>query len=193
MTGLSSRDEPLLLRTERLLLRPLQPDDLSAIARWPPFTAPIDRLWDWSEQFDLSQASVSMLKEATRQSDAQAWAILIGDTVAGMLQITRVRAAQRDANLGLAFGAPWTGLGYGREALTAFLDMYFERLDFELVRLEVALANIRALTLYRRLAFEETGRFWQDTGSAAYEVLDDPAYAQLRPYFRLGQMGFYQL
>jgi RimJ/RimL family protein N-acetyltransferase len=124
----------------------------------------------------------------------RAWTIRQSDVVIGLLQLKQIRPVERDAFLGIALGCPWVGQGYGREALSAFLEAYFERIHFACVRLEVGMANERARRLYDALGFRETRRFWRDAGLAEpYRFLDEPRSAALRPYFRHATGGVYQL
>ena len=48
-------------------------------------------------------------------------------------------------------------LGYGYDAMLVLLDYYFNDLKFKVMLLEVNLFNQRALNLYQKLGFKETG------------------------------------
>ncbi len=181
-------------RTARLLVRPLRRDDLDAMAAWPPFADPLDREWNWPQR--LERLCMLDLFWTSHQADRskRAWAILQGDAVVGLLQLKDIRPDAGDAFLGIAFGAPWVGKGFGRETLMAFMPVYREQLKLHTLRLEVALANTRAHRLYERLGFEERARFWRYAGATGdYHFLQAPAYAELRPYFRSANTGVYQL
>ena len=183
----------LTLATERLLIRPWQRADLDAMAEWPPFVAPLDRVWNWPQRLRSSGSLDLFFSSHATDPARRTWTILAHSTVAGLLELKQIRL-EGDASLGIAFGAPWVGHGYGREALGAFLDAYFGTLHFKVLRLEVALANTRAVRLYERLLFQETKRFWRDAGPREeYAFLDTPAYDGLRPYFRWANGGVYQL
>jgi RimJ/RimL family protein N-acetyltransferase len=182
------------LATARLRLRPWQRADLDAMAGWPPFTEPLDRVWNWPRRL---QAEGSLdLFFFSRSSDPAfaAWTIVLSDAIVGLLQLKQIRREERDAELGIAFGAPWAGQGLGRETLDAFLEVYFGTAGFRTLMLEVAAANSRAQRLYARLHFAETSRFWRYAGPAhEYGFLDQPEYAAVRPYFRHTGSGVYQM
>ncbi len=182
------------LRSRRLGLRPLVRADLDAMAAWPPFTAPLDQEWNWPRR--LHQSGMLDLFFASHAGDAsrRAWAIREGSQVVGLVQLSHIRRPEADARLGIALGAPWTGRGYGREALDVFLDACFGPMQLRTLGLEVALANTRAVKLYQRLGFEETKRFWRDAGGAEdYCFLDEQEYAGVRQYFRRANGGVYQM
>ena len=196
----------LVLTTARLHIRPWRRADLDLMASWPPFTAPLDQIWNWprrlkhdgtlalffsSRAADPARAAWTLVAQTGRQAGGVQEA---PSDVAGLLQLMSIRREEGSAALGIAFGAPWVGQGYGREALEAFLDAYFGLLRFTTIRLEVGLANARARRLYAALGFRETKRFWHDAGSAEeYRFLDAPAYAGVRRYFRWANGGVYQL
>jgi RimJ/RimL family protein N-acetyltransferase len=184
----------ITLKTERLLLRPWCRADLSAMADWPPFTAPLDQVWNWPQRLSLLGSLDTFFAIHDADPQRRAWTILNSGAVIGLLQLKEIHPSEGDAIMGIAFGHPWVGKGYGREALTAFLEAYFERFNFTTLRLEVALVNRRAYHLYETLMFQETRRFWRDAGTAEENrFLDEPAYAGLRSYFRWANGGVYQL
>jgi RimJ/RimL family protein N-acetyltransferase len=192
------RPADMILTTPRLQIRPWLRADLEAMAAWPPFTDPLDRPWNWPRQLQangtLDLFFTSQAMDPTRQS----WTILIRDgarpaEVAGLLQLKQMQYTERSAVLGISLGAPWVGRGYGQEALGCFLDGYFTRLRFAVMRLEVSIANQRARRLYTRLGFHEISRFWRHAGSAEeYQFLDEPRYADVRPFFRWSNGSVYQ-
>ena len=191
-TALEARSATL--RSRRLVLRPLVRADLDVMAAWPPFTAPLDQEWNWPRR--LQQSGMLDLFFASHAGDAsrRAWTIREGSEVVGLAQLSQIRRPEADARLGIALGAPWIGRGYGREALDVFLDACFGPIQLRTLLLEVALANTRAVKLYRRLCFEETKRFWRDAGSADdYCFLDEQEYAGVRQYFRRANGGIYQM
>ncbi len=181
------------LRTPRLHLRPWRREDLDLMARWPAFTAPLDRIWNWPQRLQAEGSLDLFFRSHASDPARAAWTILENGTVAGLLQLKQIRRVERDAELGIAFGARWVGRGYGREALAAFLPFLFGQAGFRMLRLEVALANHRAHRLYTRLGFGETTRFWRHAGAVEeYGFLEQEEYAAVRPYFRRTGGGIYQ-
>lgn len=164
------------------------------MANWPLFSGPLDQSWNWPRRM-RADGSLDLFFLSHASDTARAtWTILRHGTVVGLLQLKHIRRAEGDAELGIAFGAPWIGQGYGREALCAFLDFFFGPAGFSAIRLEVAPANLRAHRLYRRLGFEEMSHFWRHVGVAAdYAFLDRPDYVAIRPFFRHTGTGVYQM
>ncbi len=191
------RPAELTLTTTRLCLRPWQRTDLEAMAAWAPFTDPLDRVWNWPQQLRANGTLDLFFVSQASDPARAAWTILERGEhrmqVAGLLQLKQIRQAEKSAELGIALGASWIGRGYGREALAAFLPAYFGALKFDVLRLEVSLANTRARRLYEALGFGESSRFWRYAGTVEeYRFLDAPAYRDLRSYFRWANNGVYQ-
>jgi len=194
MSGVMLEGHSVTLRSPRLGLRPLTRADLDAMAAWPPFTAPLDQEWNWPRR--MQERGLLDLFFASHAGDAsrRAWTIREGSQVVGLVQLSQIRRPEADARLGIALGAPWIGRGYGQEALGVFLDACFGPIQLRTLGLEVALANERAVKLYRRLGFEETKRFWRDAGGADdYGFLDEQEYTGVRQYFRRANGGVYQM
>ncbi len=182
------------LETERLLLRPWRRADLDAMAAWPLFPDPLDRVWNWPQQLKQTASLDLFFASHTMDPARRAWTILHTGAPIGLLQLKNIREAEGAASFGIALGAPWIGQGFGHEALAAFLVTYFKEASFKALHLEVALSNTRARKLYDRLGFAETSRFWRHAGPAEeYRFLAGPAYAHLQPYFRWTASGVYQL
>lgn len=183
----------LTLCTARLVLRPWRRADLDEMAAWPPFLDPLDQGWNWPRRLRHNGTLDFFYQTHVADRTRGEFTILAGDAVAGLLQLKKIRVVEGDAELGIAFGAPYVGRGYGREILGAFLEDYFDRLGFRSAGLEVALSNLRARRLYERLDFRETARFWRDAGPAYdYRFLDAPDYAAVRPFFRRSHAIMYQ-
>lgn len=175
----------MILETARLLLRPWQRADLDAMAEWPRYPDPLDAPWNWPQQ--LREQGTADLFYLMRSSSAgrREWTIAThAGTIVGHVGIREIRP-RLSARLGIGFGAPFIGQGYGGEAMRAFLDHAFGRLRLQRLDLDVALHNERARRLYERLGFREAGSSWRPAGSVDdFAFLGTPAYAALRPNFR---------
>jgi RimJ/RimL family protein N-acetyltransferase len=183
----------LTIHTPRLVLRPWQRSDLDCMAQWPPFPDPIDVEWNWPRV--LHEQGTLNLFWAGRNMDPRRveWTITQhDDTVVGHVGVRQVDAYQGNSALGIGFGYPYIGHGYGREALAAFLDQYFGALSFATLRLQVALHNTRALRLYQKLGFRNTHTFWhQPELLTDWSFFADACYDDVRHLFRWGQDGVY--
>ncbi|HEY0607674.1 MAG TPA: GNAT family N-acetyltransferase [Herpetosiphonaceae bacterium] len=184
----------MIIRTPRLVLRPMQREDLDAMAAWPRYPDPLDEIFNWPQM--IHGNGTADLFFVTRSADPRRreWTILAtpkghpaptGDMVIGHLGIRDIQPRPHSARLGIGLGLPYTGQGYGEEALRGFLDAFFGPLRFTRLYLDVSLHNTRALRLYRRLGFRELSTFWSELGPAEeHAYLDDPHYDSIREYLR---------
>lgn len=176
----------MIIRTPRLVVRPMQREDLDAMAAWPRYPDPLDMIFNWPHM--LRENGTADLFFLTRAADhrRREWTILtLGGDVLGHVGIRDIQPHPHSARLGIGLGLPYTGQGYGEEALRGFLDAFFGPLHFSRLYLDVSLHNTRALRLYRRLGFRELSTFWHELGPAEeHAFLDDPRYDSIRDYLR---------
>ena len=186
-TDLSS----LQLRTERLLMRPWRRRDLDIMSAWAPLLDPLEQTWNWTAQ--LGGMSLDFFFAAQQFDPTQhIWTLLADERVIGL--VTLHARDQTRPTLGISLSGNAIGQGYGREALSGFFDVYFDQWPRNIIRLEVALANRRAVRLYEALHFRETGRFWRDAGAAhRYAFLHQPTYRDMQHFFRWSSDACYQL
>ncbi len=84
--------------------------------------------------------------------------------------------------------------GYGTEALSTFLDYFFDVLGFERMVFDVAATNERARRAYLRLGFRDYGERHRGYGAdAQWHVIDQPANARFRPFLRHTPWGVQML
>ncbi len=182
-----------MLTTPRLVLRGWQRSDLDAMAAWPPFPDPLDAVWNWARV--LREHGTLDLHWVGRNLSPRRveWTITEHNgTVVGHVGIREIDREANSSMLGIGFGYPYIGQGYGKEVLAAFLHHYFGPWKFTTLRLEVALHNTRALRLYERLGFRTTRTFWyQPELPDAWEFFADQHYDPVRHLFRWGQDGMY--
>jgi RimJ/RimL family protein N-acetyltransferase len=183
----------MIITTHRLVLRPWERADLDAMARWPRYPDPLDNDWNWPHMLQAHGNADMFFLARTVDPRRYEWTITTAaGEIVGQLGIRAIDPETRTARLGIALGYPYTGQGYGEEALRAFLDAYFGPLDFGQLLLDVSLHNLRARRLYERLGFCETSTFWHALGPAAdYTFLRDPRYDPIRSHLRWGSVEVY--
>jgi ribosomal-protein-alanine N-acetyltransferase len=183
----------MIITTRRLVVRPWQRADLDAMAQWPRYPDPLDNDWNWPHTLHAQGTADMFFLARTVDPQRYEWTITTtSGAIVGQLGIRAIHRETRTARLGIALGYPYTGQGYGQEALRAFLDVFFGPLDFEQLLLDVSLHNLRARRLYQRLGFRETGTFWHALGPAAdYAFLHDSRYDPIRSYLRWGSGEVY--
>jgi ribosomal-protein-alanine N-acetyltransferase len=91
-----------------------------------------------------------------------------GELIA-FLSINKVDTKTIDIGLGMR--PDLTGKGNGLEFLTAGMDFIQSSFHPEKITLSVAMFNHRAINLYRKVGFKDTGIFMQDTNGGTFEFL----------------------
>ncbi|PJF25984.1 MAG: N-acetyltransferase [Phototrophicales bacterium] len=171
------------LRGPRVLIRPWKQHDDELADDWPPYNDPFDPLWNLPRPSSFSNGMWNALLDygAYRRS----WAVEHGGALIGRISLREIDERRGQARLGITFAAPYVGQGLGTEALTLFLDYYFETLRYHLIALDVAAPNVRAVRCYTRLGFQYIESDWRNAGALFdRRVLDQPVYAPLRRHFR---------
>lgn len=74
-------------------------------------------------------------------------------------------------DIGLGMKPELTGKGLGMDFLKAGLSYAISKYNPENIMLSVATFNERAIKLYKKVGFESTGSFMQDTNGSRYEFL----------------------
>lgn len=180
----------MLLRSPRLSIRSWTFHDDELVDEWPPYNDPLEPLWNLPRQVGLSSEVWSFFESSAMR---RTWAV--EDThgrLVGRISLRDIDSRKSQARLGVTFGAPYIGQGLGTEALALFLGYYFSELGFQLMVLDVAAPNQRAVRTYERLGFSFVGSDWRIADSRFdRRILDSPHYAELKNFFRLGQHGVY--
>lgn len=188
--------EPLQLRLQgdQIVVRPWQTRDSAAQDIWTHYSDPFSSLWnipraptgfdDGDYMFTRSRY-VWAIENRSRQ-------------VIGRISLREIDLHKRSARLGISLGAQYVSRGLGSAALHLFLDYYFGPLEFQVLMLDVAAINRRAVRCYERLGFQKLESDWRSAGNdPALRLLEDPAYRDITPFFRRGRYGtlveFYEM
>ncbi len=155
------------LRTERLTIRPLRPEDAADLHRlvndWEvaktlarvPFPYPRDLADEWIASTRAQMAA------------GQAWHLAITglegagtaeerEVLVGCIGLTR-DAAKREAELGYWVGRRFWGHGVGPEAAARVVSWAFANIDVDRLVASALVDNERSQTLLRRIGFRATG------------------------------------
>ncbi|MDK1476919.1 GNAT family N-acetyltransferase [Streptomyces sp. 549] len=151
--------EPVTLRTERLLLRPLEPRDTDAvlaacqdpdIARWTPVPTPYHL--EHAEEFVLRTSPAGWRDDTmynfgvfTREG------VLAGSM--GLVRIGLLRSAERQAELGYWTAPDQRRRGYTAEAGRAVADWAFTALGVERLEWCAEVGNEGSRAVARRIGF----------------------------------------
>ena len=180
----------MLLRSERLSIRSWTFHDDELADDWPPYNDPLEPLWNLPRQVGLAGDVWSFFESSAMR---RTWAVEDrSGRLIGRISLRDIDTRKSQARLGITFGAPYTGQGLGTAALALFLDYYFGELGFQIMVLDVAAPNQRAVRSYERLGFSFVGGDWRVADSRFdRRVLESPRYAHLQRFFRQGQHGLY--
>ncbi len=171
-----------LRRAGRVSIRRFRRSDLKERIRWPPYTSPLYRHLN----YPLSTFIERERWLFTRITNAGRMYFAVEDehcALIGEISLREINARARTSRLGIHLVSHKRGCGYGREALEAFLDHYFQDMRYEIMFLDVAAYNMRALRLYESLCFEHIGSFWRIENSDT-PIFTDERFADIREHFR---------
>lgn len=174
------------LRSERTIIRPWHPQDDRRLNLWPPYNDPFETLWN------LPRGWTSDFWSAAHEhgSERESWAVenTLGDLM-GRISLREIDRKRCQSRLGITFGSPYVGRGYGTEALSRFLSYYFRVCGYSTMVLDVAAPNQRAVRSYLNLGFEYVSSDWRQASSLFdRRVLDQPGYRELRCFFQFERL-----
>lgn len=145
----------------RVRLRPLAEEDLEVLVRW----------WNDERHMGLQGEVVRPQPDPTRAEVLRMWSR--NDTTGGVgfsvvdagtgelvghVTLWGVDALARCGTLGVQVGPPFTGRGYGTDAVRVLVRYAFAELGLHRVQLGVWSFNTRALAAYERAGFVAEGR-----------------------------------
>lgn len=166
---------------EKTLIRRMQRTDIETRHQWPPFTDPLyaslnPRPTTRQDREEIYQRRLSL-------PDWRWFTILdYGEAMVGELALREINNRKRSARLGIHLRADRIGMGYGTDAMNAFLVYFFEHLRFGTLHLDVAEHNRRAVHVYEKIGFRIVGRHTKPDRSGL-PIFTDESYAEIRPYF----------
>ena len=139
-----------MIEGQRVVLRPVEEDDLPLILRWQNHP----EVWwymDYEQPFSLED-----IREDEAQSRAEGFpfVITVDGRPIGRIGLNGFRRRDRICSLYLYIGEPaYWGSGYARDALMALLRHAFDRFDLHQVELWTLAANDRVIRVYERCGF----------------------------------------
>ncbi len=112
------------------------------------------------------------------------------DNMIGWITLRNINTEAGSSVLGIALDPTRMGMGYGTDALMAFLDFYFDGMGFKEMWLDVAAFNHRAMRSYEKCGFRYVGQHWTEHPSSAFPpVFSDSRYRDVVQYFRRSLLG----
>jgi RimJ/RimL family protein N-acetyltransferase len=158
-----------MLKGEKILLRAVERDDLKRLhelARNVDLVILGDGHWQ-----PEPLAAFERNFEQNLDAAEHAWFAIEADSrVVGRIGLVQSNRRNGTAEFGIEIYDPtYVGKGYGRDAITVFLDWAFRIQNYRRIWLKTSAENERAIRCYRAVGFVEEGRLRQ-------QLYDDGQY-----------------
>lgn len=149
------------LRTKRLTLRPFTDGDLYDVNEYMA-AEEVSRYLRWTPHLNLRETVgyLEFIQKRYRKGQHADWAVVLNDTgkVIGNCGFTSVDITNECCELGYVLSPAYWGKGYMDEALTALLEVAFQRLEANRVILQILEGNDASVRFALRNGFREEGR-----------------------------------
>jgi len=170
------------LKGEKVIIRPMVREDMKKMQAWRPFTDPLDVLLNGSRHHsDINIWFREQVSDPSRQ-----WYAIedFAGRLIGRLSLRQI-VGRKSARLGITLAPDYLGQGYGTDAIRTFLAYYFRELGFEILYLDVAAPNRRAIRCYEKCGFKLIGSHYRGIGSdKRLAFLRDEKYRDIRHFFK---------
>jgi RimJ/RimL family protein N-acetyltransferase len=144
-----------VIKGERVLLRPVDDDDLPLIHRWVNHPE-VWRYMDYESPFSLADVADDL--ERSRK-EGFPYTIVVDDRPIGRIGVNKFRRRDRICSIYMFIGEPaFWGQGLARDAAMTMLAYAFDRWDLNRVELWTLPDNNRALRMYEGCGFVEEAR-----------------------------------
>jgi ribosomal-protein-alanine N-acetyltransferase len=152
---------PDLIATERLILRPLTPEDAAptarlmtpGIARWTGSWRGTETAQAVMERIVRYQATERLGRSFNRVIERSGNGALIG-WIGGRID----DATPRRGSIGYWIGEPFFGLGYTKEAAAALLPHLWDALNVDVIEGVVQVPNIASIAILKGLGMRRVGQ-----------------------------------
>lgn len=154
------------------------------------------RRWGWHREPYLAEYNIPLLSDAdldslwitlTARPGQLLYHGLLDDRLVAQIKLRDIGTPPGSAELGIMMDASEVGRGLGKAIITRVLALAFEELGLDVVRLEVAGYNARAIAAYAACGFRETSRQWVQLDSRVdfAGLLKSPEHAWLSEWVRV--------
>jgi len=149
--------------TERLLIRPLLPEDAENFYQAVDVDRPHLQTWlPWVQEHTSPAHSENMIEAGLLQLEMDnggVWGIFLGDGLfVGVVTLHWIQWEHRAASMGYWMLSQHQGHGYATEACFRLLHYCFQERHLNRVELSVAVENTKSIALVKRLGFALEGR-----------------------------------
>lgn len=157
-------NRPIILQGKKVALVPMQEEDLKSFYFWLN-DLNVTRALSTADELPLTkEQEESWYEENIKKKplDKSIFGImnLENEKIIGTVSLEKIEIIAQGAQLGIVIGDKncW-GQGFGKEAITLILDYGFNKLNRNVIYLQVRGFHERAKKIYSKIGFKESGRF----------------------------------
>jgi RimJ/RimL family protein N-acetyltransferase len=180
---MSELSASIFLKGKKVLIRPLQREDVETRLKWQPYPDPLYFHYNLGDITDRE-------KEAwfhKRKTDPFRLFLSIDDLagrLVGFVSLHKMNALEKTAWFGIYLGYEFVDRGLGTDATLTLLRYYFEELKFERLFLDVAALNKRAIRCYEKCGFRFIRKKYNDHDPRmSIDIFGDDRFKNIRRYF----------
>ena len=113
-----------VIKTERLILRPIEFEDTEAMFKNWASDSDVCKYLSWPPH-DSIEKTKSVIASWKNSCNPFHWAITVNGTIIGTIGVVRTFTPAKSCSMGYCIGKKWWGNGYVAEALSAIIDYLF--------------------------------------------------------------------
>jgi diamine N-acetyltransferase len=140
-----------------VIIRPMLPADLQALAEWERHADPAFRAYDIGPL--SAEQAAELWRALSDPPQRRPYVACLGERIVGHLLLRGIDPGAGGAELGIMLDPGVIGRGLGRRILRQFAG-YCKDCGLRRLTLEVAATNERALRAYRAAGFVTSGERW---------------------------------
>ncbi|NLJ78506.1 MAG: GNAT family N-acetyltransferase [Tissierellia bacterium] len=146
------------IRGRRVIITPMKLEDIHLITNWGKHDNPL--FFDYNLSLSAPGDLEGWYDHKVARGNSRYYSVFNDDSIfIGYIGIKNIRRLWRDAVLGVVFDPNYIDQGYGTDAISAYLDYYFNMLRMRTMYLEVAEFNQRAIKCYQKCGFRIVDRY----------------------------------
>ena len=173
----------IFLKGEKVLIRPLERDDIDKRLKWKPYPDPLYSHYNIGNLTE-QEKETWVLKRKTDVSSVYLSIDNLGEQLVGFACLYKINSTEKIAWFGIYLGSEFINQGLGTDATLTLLRYYFEELKFEKLFLDVASHNKRAIRSYEKCGFKFTRKKYSDHDPRMnIDIFGDERFKDVRNYF----------
>lgn len=180
---MSRLSDSMLLEGKKVLIRPLEREDVGKRLKWKPYPDPLYFHYNLGNMTE-EEKEAWFLK---RKTDVFRLFLSIDDLagqLVGFVSLHKINTSEKTAWFGIYLGYEFVDRDLGTDATSTLLKYYFEELEFEKLYLEVASLNKRAIRCYEKCGFRFIRKKYNEHDPRSnIDIFGDDRFKEIRRYF----------